>query len=82
MKLETRRVGGEHPARQPRPLDRPLAFLDPLLGSAGLVVEGDDPFGRAAHVGHDEADAGIKLTRMPLDSVPRVLARALPAAGV
>ena len=30
-------------------------------------LEGDDPFGRAAHVGHDEADAGIKLTRMPLD---------------
>jgi hypothetical protein len=44
-----------------------VAFLDPLLGCAALVIEGDDPFGRAALVGHDEADAGIKVARMPLD---------------
>jgi hypothetical protein len=46
MKLQTHCVGGERSARQPRPLDRTLAFLDPLLGRAALVVEGDDPFGR------------------------------------
>src|SRR5262249_32633090 len=66
MKLQAHRVGGERPARQPRPLDRTLAFLDPLLSRAALVVEGDDALGRAAHVGHDEADAGIKFARMPL----------------
>ena len=47
MKLEPHRVGGERPARQPRPLDRALALLDPLLARAALVVEGDDPLGRA-----------------------------------
>src|ERR1039458_9839863 len=31
MKLKPHGVGGESPARQPRPLDRALAFLDPLL---------------------------------------------------
>ena len=48
MKLEPHGVGGERPARQPRPLDRALALLDPLLARAALVVEGDDPLGRAA----------------------------------
>src|SRR5262249_2982013 len=57
MKLEPHRVGGERSARQPRPLDRALALLDPLLASAALAVESNDALGRAAHVRHDEADA-------------------------
>src|SRR5215472_6608063 len=67
MKLQTHRVGGERSTGQPRPLDRTLAFLDPLLGRATLVVESDDPLGWTAHVRHDEANPGIKLARMPLD---------------
>ena len=37
MKLEPHGVGGERPARQPRPLDRALAFLDPLLAVPRLL---------------------------------------------
>jgi hypothetical protein len=37
VKLETNRVGGKRPARQLRPLDRALAFLDPLLTRAALL---------------------------------------------
>ncbi len=66
MELQAHCVGGERPALQPRPLDRTLAFLDPLLGGAALVLEGDDALGRAAHVGDDEANARIKLAWMPL----------------
>src|SRR5215831_10337302 len=55
------------PARQPRPFDRALAFLDPLFARAALVVERDHALGRAAHVRHDEADARIKFFGMPLD---------------
>src|SRR5262249_21272066 len=60
-------VGGERRAGQARALDPTLAFLDPLLGRATLVVESDDPLGWTAHVRHDEANPGIKLARMPLD---------------
>ena len=67
MKLEPHGVGGERAARQPRPLDRSVALFDPLLACAALVVEGDDPLGRARQVGDDEADERIKLARMPLD---------------
>jgi hypothetical protein len=45
----------------------PLAFLDPLLACAALVVEGDDPLGQARQIGDDEADARIELSRVPLD---------------
>jgi hypothetical protein len=38
VKLETNRVSGKQPARQPRPLDRALALLDVLLARAALVV--------------------------------------------
>ena len=48
MKLKPHGVGGERPARQPRPPDRALALFDPLLRRAALIVEGDDPLGRAA----------------------------------
>src|SRR5262249_2906656 len=67
MKLEPHGVGRERPARQPRPFDRALAFFDPLFARAALVVERDHALGRAAHVRHDEADAGIKFSGMPLD---------------
>jgi hypothetical protein len=41
-----------------RPFERALAFLDPLLRRAALVVEGDDPLGRPRQIGRDEADTG------------------------
>src|SRR5262245_32335634 len=67
MKLEPHGVGRERPARQPRPFDRAFAFLDPLLACPALVVESNDALDRAAHVRHEEADAGIKFSGMPLD---------------
>src|SRR5262245_48486977 len=67
MKLEPHRIGGERSARQSRPLDRAFALLDPLLARPALVVESNDALGLAAHVRHDEADAGIKFSGMPLD---------------
>jgi hypothetical protein len=67
MKLERHGIGRERPARQPRPIDRTLAFLDPLFARAALVVEDDDPLSRAAHVRDDEADARMELARVPLD---------------
>src|SRR5262245_5556893 len=67
MKLEPHPIGGERSARQSRPLDRAFALLDPLLARPALVVESNDALGRAAHVRHDEADAGIKFSGMPLD---------------
>ena len=44
-----------------------LALLDPLLGSAAEIVEGDEPLGRTGESGDNEADPRIQLTRMPLD---------------
>src|SRR5215472_12203044 len=67
MKLKPHRIGGERSARQSRPLDRAFALLDPLLARPALVVESNDALGRAAHVRHNEADAGIKFSGMPLD---------------
>src|SRR5262249_53861933 len=43
MKLKPHRVCGKCPARQPRPPDRALAFLDPLLARPALVIERNDP---------------------------------------
>src|SRR5262249_42424117 len=67
MKLEPHGVGRERPARQPRPFDRALALLDPLLARPALVVESNDTLGLAAHVRHDEADTGIKFSGRPPD---------------
>jgi len=67
VKLEPDGFDRERSARQPCLLDRALALLDPLLRRAALAVEGDDILGRAAQLGDDEADAGIKLAGMPLD---------------
>src|SRR5258705_12355515 len=82
MKLEPYRVGGERSARQSRPLDRAFALLDPLFARPALVVESNDALGRAAHVRHDEADAGIKFSGMPLDlgdNPPRLGRRVISA---
>ena len=59
MELEAHRVGDEGPARQPRPLDRTLALLDPLLRCAALVVEGDNALGAPRQFGDDKADARV-----------------------
>jgi hypothetical protein len=64
MELETDGIGGKPPAGQPRPLNCALAFFDPVLRRAALVVEGDDALGWTCQVGHDEADARIKLARL------------------
>ncbi len=40
VKLEPNPVVAELAARQPRPLDRVLAFLDELLRFASLIMEG------------------------------------------
>ena len=81
MKLKPHRVCGKRPARQPRPLDRAFAFLDPLLARPALVIERNDPLGRAAHVRHDEADARIQFARMPFDLGDHP-ARLGPASGL
>ncbi len=65
MKLKAHGVGGEGTAGKPRPFDRALALLDPLLAGSALVVESDDILGRSRHVGDDVDDARIKLARMP-----------------
>jgi hypothetical protein len=67
MNPEANRVDGEGAARQAGPLDCALAFFDPLLAVAAVVVEGDDALGRPRQVGDDEADAWAKLAGMPLD---------------
>jgi hypothetical protein len=67
MKLKADGVGGERAARKPRPSDRSLALLDPLLASPALIVEGDDIRGRPRHVGDDEAYARVEFARMPFD---------------
>ncbi len=67
VKLEPSLVVAKLAARQPRPLDGVLAFLDPLLRGAALIVEGHHPFRWSAQVGDDEADAGVQFARMPFD---------------
>ena len=67
MKLEPHRVAPHRVARQPGPFDRVLALLDVLLRRAALVVEHHDSIGTAREVGDDEADARIKLARVPFN---------------
>src|SRR6516164_638896 len=83
MKLEPHGVGRERPARQPCPLDRALAFLDPLFARPALIVEDDDPLGWARQVRDDETDARIKLAGMPFDfgDHPARLGPASPLIG-
>src|ERR1019366_1130276 len=59
-------VGAEAVAGKPRHRDRLLAFFDPLLSRAALIVE---PHHRAVvsrQGGHDEADAGEQLPKVEL----------------
>ena len=65
MELEPHRVRLERRARKPRPLDRVLAFLDPLLGRAAPVVEGDDALGWLAGKG-----VAALIPNFPPASVP------------
>jgi len=58
-----------------------FAFFDPLLARPALVVEGDDVFSAARHVGHDEADARIEFAGMPFD-LGDDTARLRPASGL
>ena len=67
VELKSDGIRAERRARQPRPLDRVLPFLDPLLRRPAPVVEGDHLLGGAMEVRHDETDARIQLARMPLD---------------
>lgn len=68
--------------RRRGPEAKEKVFFDPLLvvGPA-LVVEGNDALNWAAHVRHDEPDAGIKSSRMPLD-LGYYPARLGPASGL
>jgi len=50
--------------------DGVLAFLDPLLRRAPLVVEPHHPFGWPAQIGHDEPDAREQFAVVPLPPWP------------
>jgi hypothetical protein len=67
MKLETDGVSDDRTARQPRPLDQAIAFLDRFIADPTLVVKGDDTLVGPRYVRHDEAYARIEFARMPLD---------------
>ena len=58
VKLELYLVVAELAARQPRPFDSVLAFLDVLPRFASLIVESNYPLGGAGQVGDNEADTG------------------------
>jgi hypothetical protein len=53
VELKTHGVGGEGAARQACPFDRALSFLDPLLGRAALIVEGDNALCRSRQIADD-----------------------------
>src|SRR4029077_14320285 len=52
--------------REPGPMRRPLAFLDPLLGCAPLVVEPHYRPARQAQIRDDEADSREQLPEVEL----------------
>jgi hypothetical protein len=60
-----------------------LAFFDPLLARAGLVVEGDDALGRLRQFAEYEADARVALPPHDIRPWPRParLVQAPPLAG-
>ena len=60
--LQSHFVRSETMARQPHPVGRLLAFFDPLLRRAAVVVETYDRAAREGPVGHDETDSGEQLT--------------------
>ena len=61
-------VRAEAMAREASPVGGGLAFLDPLFGSAPLVVEADDGPVRPGQAGDDEAHAGEEFAEVMLDS--------------
>jgi len=67
VQLQPDLVVAEPPARQPRPVEGVLPFLDVLLGGAALVVEPHHPVRLHRQVGDDEADTREQLARMPFD---------------
>ncbi len=54
-------------AGQTCPVDRLLAFFDPLLRRASSIVELRHPRSRPRQVGDDETDARVQLAGIPLD---------------
>lgn len=81
MQLKSHLVGPEPLVRQPRRLDRVLAFLDPLLRFAALIVEIHHVLRGTVQVGHDEADGREQLAWMPLD-LGHHPARAVPTLSL
>ena len=67
MQLQPHLIVVEPLARQPRPAESILAFLDVLLSGAALIVELHHPIRLHRKVGHDETHAGEQLARRPLD---------------
>ena len=65
--LQSHFVGPKTMARKPRPVCGLLAFFNPLLGRAALVVEAHHRPTRQRHVRHDKTDAREQLTEMMLD---------------
>jgi len=65
--LQPHLVVPEVTTRQPRPRQRDLSLLDPLLGGPALVVKPNHVLGSPFQVGHDEADAREQLVMMPFD---------------
>ncbi len=59
------------PRKETFPLDRAIAFLDPLLASPAVVTKGNNAIGWTARVRYYEADARIKFSTMPLARSPR-----------
>jgi len=87
VQLKADGIGCEGAARQPGPFDRALAFFDPLLRLAALIVEGNDALGPPCQVGDEEPDPRIKLAGVPLDighDTPRLFPalRLIAEAGV
>ena len=80
VKLEPNLVVAELAARQSRPFDRVLAFLDVLLRFAPLVVEGHHPLGGAAQVRDNGSTRGYNLSEShsTLATIRRFLSQ-LPA---
>jgi hypothetical protein len=56
--------------RKPGPFNGVLAFLDPLLRRASLIVEPHHRFGWPTQIGHDEPDAREQFAAVPLHIRP------------
>ncbi len=67
MKLQPHLIVAKVLARQPRPIDRMLAFFYMLRSRAALIVELQHFFGGKWQVGHHKPDARKQVSRMPFD---------------